>query len=557
MKSIEEGVSPIIGFILMFGILLLLLVTLQITAVPIWNENAEFSHSQRVQEDINTLQSDVESTAARGTESITTVEMGIDYPTRPFLINPPNPAGSIKTSPAANLSLQNVEAVKTETSDYWNGDERDFVTKSVEYEPDYNQYQNAPDTVFDGSVVYNEFDSADILVSRSNIISGRRITLLALNGSLMTSEQGSINLDITPLSAPHQTVAVTNSTGGNVTLEVPTRMSEERWDDILQTELASSGGYVHSYSVDNGTLTVEMVSEKDGDGVTYNLRMAKIGIGNDYTEEDEHYITQVTEDTNVGEGTSRNMVVEVRDRYNNPVSGVEVEFGGVSEGSISPGSDATGTDGRASVRYTAPDDIDGSNLQESLNASIDVDPDDLSDFDPRSRENLTFSIDVVNTDASGLGGDGGGNATTDRINPNQETDVSLAYVEPVSQGGSKEPVEVRLRNKKDVDVEITQIRFPFYIDTQGGNHEAFDSMEMQYNGGSENITLHRLGDFKSLSPRITIPNESTTTLEFDFGISGNDKLNLEDFYMFSVRIEWQKDGEKEAINSYFIAHPKS
>ncbi|MDY7081293.1 MAG: Ig-like domain-containing protein, partial [Halobacteria archaeon] len=71
--------------------------------------------------------------------------------------------------------------------------------------------------------------------------------------------------------------------------------------------------------------------------------------------EDEYYLT-VSEGNNVsvGEGSSQTLVAQVRDRYNNPVSGVEVEFHLDGGGDLSSTTATSDEDGEATVVYDAP-----------------------------------------------------------------------------------------------------------------------------------------------------------------------------------------------------------
>ena len=50
--SDERGVSEVLGAILVFGILVVLLATIQTQAIPAANEQVEFNHNQEVQSDL-------------------------------------------------------------------------------------------------------------------------------------------------------------------------------------------------------------------------------------------------------------------------------------------------------------------------------------------------------------------------------------------------------------------------------------------------------------------------------------------------------------------------
>ncbi|MDY7080985.1 MAG: hypothetical protein SXQ77_00915, partial [Halobacteria archaeon] len=108
------------GIALIAAILVTLLVTIQLTAVPVWNKQAEFNHNTGVQQDVQNLQSRVASTAATGRGGTTNVNLGTQYPSRMFLLNPPDPTGKFSMGKDAEFSIHNAVALDGETSDYWN-----------------------------------------------------------------------------------------------------------------------------------------------------------------------------------------------------------------------------------------------------------------------------------------------------------------------------------------------------------------------------------------------------------------------------------------------------
>ena len=63
----SRSVSKLVGFILLFGIVIVLLSVHQAFVVPSANEEVEFRHSQPVQKDIQILRNSVIETVATGT----------------------------------------------------------------------------------------------------------------------------------------------------------------------------------------------------------------------------------------------------------------------------------------------------------------------------------------------------------------------------------------------------------------------------------------------------------------------------------------------------------
>jgi hypothetical protein len=85
---------------------------------------------------------------------------------------------------------------------------------------------------------------------------------------------------ISPSTATMRTIPVRSNGSGNVTIRVPTGLGEEKWKRLLEDQRVENGGYVESVGVnDDGVLVLSLLAEKDGTPVTYDLWMAKVGVG--------------------------------------------------------------------------------------------------------------------------------------------------------------------------------------------------------------------------------------------------------------------------------------
>lgn len=539
----NRGVSPIIGFILVVGMVFVLIAMVQLWMVPAWNQAIDFEHHTIVQQDTQAVSSQIESVASTGKRRSTAVELGAEYPNRPFLLNPLDPSGHLHTSRIGDgtLSLRNITTPNRETADYWNGSEKNFSTLSVVYDPTYSQYHNAPDTVYENSVTYNRFEIEDsrVRLSGNGFISGRRITLVTVNGSYSQAGVDGTRIDIEPLSAPYEPVAVTgDNTTRNVTVTVPTDLPEEVWEDVLADEMLSRGGYIADYSVSNNELTVDLVSQKDNETVTYDLRMAKVGVGSDTSEEEQHYLTTVDGDNaTVLEGGTHSLVVQTRDRFNNHVSGVAVNFS-ASSGNLSSSVDRSDSDGTVITRYEAPE-IDGSDRSVTVNASMNLSVDvSSSGFDPRTKENATFSLTVLNSDASGTPGGGGGNGTDGDINPAEINDVRLVGAQ-VGKGKTKNVLTVTLENTGSETRTIERARIPFYFRSEGVVPPTYADVD----GNTTDRILVEAG-YDDLSNEIVVPGGAQTT--FDLVFDSSPTTN-KDWFVF--RVVFEESGE--AVN-YFV-----
>ncbi|PSQ29587.1 hypothetical protein BRD06_02540 [Halobacteriales archaeon QS_9_67_15] len=128
--------------------------------------------------------------------------------------------------------------------------------------------------------------------------------------------------------------------------------------------------------------------------------------------------------------------MEVRDAYNNPVSGVSVT---ASPSWASGSSTATSNEaGRAAFVFEIPDDAGG--LDDQVNVSLGSNP-PPTPFDPETAENVGLAVTVLDTSVSGTGGgDGTGpdvisqDVTPDPVEQG-ETVTLTATIDDVERGG--------------------------------------------------------------------------------------------------------------------------
>ncbi|MBB6645007.1 hypothetical protein [Halobellus ruber] len=435
----DRAVTVQIGAVILLGFLVISLSVYQATVVPDQNGRVEFDHSQQVQESLQDLRNGILRTASTERTSPTTVPLGTRYPTRTVAVNPPPSSGRLATEPGGNVTLVNATAIDGETADYWDGTDRVYDTQRLSYRPDYNVYQSAPRTTYADSVLYNQFgsDTGARAVTGQRLLEGNLIYVVALNGSYRQSGTQAVSVSPTPVSASDRIVAV----NGDIDIEVTTELSEDEWERLLADQYESNGGQVDDdrdgVNVTDGTLTVDLVPG------TYRLRMAKIGVGTDVSDTSEQYLTVVDGADSVTAGGTRRIVLEVRDSYNNPVSGVTVEAAvDGANADIVPADGTSDGRGRIVYEYSAPGSIP-SPRTDSVNFSFKT-PVDRSNFSGEEPESVRINVTVVSL---------GGGGSSDRIeyvdNSGQATDEG--------SGNKDESVEFTLRNTGSADVSVTDI----------------------------------------------------------------------------------------------------
>ena len=188
----DRGQSIQIGAVLLFAVLIILLALWQAVIVPNQNEEIEFNHNEDLQQQMTELRSTVNSMPDADATRSVTLDLGVRYPSRTIFRNPPPVRGTVETvgSPDGPMTatIENASAVDREgnTATYWDGSARGYGTKAVQYRPAYNRYDNAPRTIYEHSVLFNEFDTErqDLSLSGQTLVRGNRLSLVTVNGSL-------------------------------------------------------------------------------------------------------------------------------------------------------------------------------------------------------------------------------------------------------------------------------------------------------------------------------------------------------------------------------------
>lgn len=387
----DRGVSEVVGAILVFGLLIALMAVMQTQAVPAANQEVEYNHNQDVQSDLVKFQETASRAASQGSTESVRVQMGATYPSRMLFFNPQNPSGQIRTADSGSASIDNVQATDDTVAKYIDGSTDDLETKRIEYRPSYNEYRNSPTTVLEYGVLYNDFGEGRLVQDPGNVVSGNSINLMFFAGDLSRATGGAMSINALPASAPARTVTVKPKDDNQpVTVTIPTRLTVEEWTEILSEEI-DDGNVERVVDGSGDTVVIELDPEVN----RYTLRTPLIGVGNNVEQPDARYIVGPEgEQGTVPKGSVRDVTFEVRDKYNNPVRGEEVNLYVDGPGDLSETEVTTNEEGQATVRYTAP-----SNANTPQNVPIKVsferDP-SSSNFDATTNpEDFEYTMTIV------------------------------------------------------------------------------------------------------------------------------------------------------------------
>jgi len=416
----DRGQAIQIGAIILFSFVVIGFSLYQATVVPDQNAQVEFNHNQEVQQDLLELRSGVLSAGASGTGTTTTVQLGTQYPARVFAVNPGAPSGSLRTvdpGGGSTMTIANAEAQNDETADFWSGtgSPREYTTRGLRYQPNYNEFREAPNTVYENTVVYNRAPGGVSVQTGQQLVSGRELDLTVLLGSYQASQSESTSVDVSAPGNEPRTVVV-QSRGDPINVTVPTGLSQSTWEDLLEEQITN--GYVDSVSVSeaDNELTITLQQTEGGSPVTYELRVPAAGIGTGVPDPAAAYVTDISGDgTSIPEGGTQQVVAEVRNEFNGPESGVSTcaALSPSSDGTLVSKTDTTTENGRTSFTYEAPDDVDRLQTAE-ITVGYVCDGSANPEQSAGSETKATFEIDVLNSDGSG-GGNGGSTGSASQV----------------------------------------------------------------------------------------------------------------------------------------------
>ena len=434
----QHAVSVVIGVMLMVSILFLAAAQYQLVIVPQEEESAEVEHSRLVSSQMGQLHADILAASANDAQSAQKLDVGLEYENDLIFgiipeVHQPNPSGSIANEEFSDqLVVKNAEGLGS-ASNYWpgnlDGDEcgdpnHCYDTTSFHYSADYNRFSDNPDLIYENTVVYDYYENPDgeddyQFHSNQNVVQGRELNLVALTGDIEQSRVSPSTIQTIPVSSPAQTVTVEqDETNDPVTVELPTRIPASVWEnDLLADQMADENpdGYVESLA-SCGPDCVELTMVEDE---VYNLKLSRVHLTtreerNTVPTEKAAYIAWKGNDkVTIRENSTTEINAQVRDRYNNPVPGINTQAyardsddncigsfrSGVGNtcttggGSTvqQAGEQTSGEDGSLTYYYEAPD-VD-SDTAISLQLQL-ADPDNtvsasLSEFSPELTSHTT------------------------------------------------------------------------------------------------------------------------------------------------------------------------
>ncbi|WP_411967069.1 Ig-like domain-containing protein [Haloferax sp. YSSS75] len=544
----ERGQSVQVGAILLFGILVIGLSLYQATVVPQETKATEFEAYLDASDDLVSLHNSILTGATEDVQSGTTVQTGVRYRPRALFVNPGPPTGSLSFSDSTDVTITGAVAVDGEPDSVetvWDGSPRAYDTKTLRYTPDYNELDAEPVSLT-GMGVHRETGANVVPLGGQTLLSGNRLTVVTIDGRIGSSSIQT-PLTVTPVTSATRTVTVTNSSGSDIEVTVPVGANATAWNrSTVADRMRENGDVVSVTDLDAAADATNTLVRITLDGSeTYELRLAKVEVSSasatpSVTQPPADYLVPATTDVTASPGETTSVVVEARDRYNNPVGGEPIDF--TVTGDATPASQTVTTtdEGEARFTFTVDDDASGEITIEGGGTDLD------GSGTVESDESVTYTIPVVTGDGSGSGSGSGDGGSTDEINPpnDYEGDVILENSESRSNSNSH-IVDVTLNNT-GASRNITSFRVSFYYPDQGGqlaNGVTFNGSATQPVGGQQ----HELG-----TNSVSLPADTSTEVALEFFKDGStNQLSTDgDFFILTVRFDDNR------VATYFVAVPK-
>ncbi|WP_252698866.1 hypothetical protein [Natronosalvus vescus] len=348
----ERAVSAVIGAVLLLGIVVTALALYQVNVVPDENQAVEYEHNQQTQSQLQELRNTIVSVPGGGSGGADSVSLGTNYPSRTMTVNPPPSSGTLASEPLGEIVIENATSI--------DGDEVPIEnwareTYGLTYTPGYNEYRNAPTTVFEHGLLYNHHpNNATIPIDNQIVIDGDEITIVTMTGNLSTSSSSTVSVQTRAFSTSSNTVSVAQVEDDNpITMTLPTSNFEAWNASLRESDAVLEDSIEEAGTSEQPAIRFQLVNQ------SYSLRMAEVGIG-DATRADA--VDRVSYMTVVDE-FAPTTIVEVRDTFNNPVRNVEI----TNEGDGDLRSTSTGSNGQVRIGELETGDtvelsIDGSDV---------------------------------------------------------------------------------------------------------------------------------------------------------------------------------------------------
>lgn len=251
----ERAVSPVVGFVLLFALIIIVFTIYQAEVVPAQNEAVEFEHSQTVAGQMRQLSSAVIDTSSTGEPRSVTIDTGVQYPSRAFAINPGNPVGTLETVETDGVTISGLD------TEHGNGTYT-FDTSFIVYRSQYNLLSEETEYSIQHGMLLKEYSSSGIVALESAgplfSANGRELNLVLIGGNLETHR---MTTTVTLVPSNHLTINSSVTTRGMI--PPPRRHFPKTSGEKSQTErdIPSKSTTIQVTSIGYGSLSMVLKSK--------------------------------------------------------------------------------------------------------------------------------------------------------------------------------------------------------------------------------------------------------------------------------------------------------
>jgi len=191
LQNDTRAVSSLIGFILLFGILVIAFVGYQAQVVPQQNAEMEFEHFQENRNELIDVRSTILTAGTSDRPQFPTVQLGTNYQTRILALNGPSPAGLLQTTGPYPINISNEDGSINES----------IQTRFIKYQPGYYEI-DVGTTWYENSVLYLDKPESGgervVIEDQSLVTDGGTLRVTALQNDFQRSGTNRITLELYP-----------------------------------------------------------------------------------------------------------------------------------------------------------------------------------------------------------------------------------------------------------------------------------------------------------------------------------------------------------------------
>lgn len=211
----NRAVAPVVGFIFVIGLLVLLLAMYQAQVVPQQNAATELEHHEDTRNELRLLHNAIAAVGAEQEPRFQSITLGTAYEGRTLGINPPPPAGTIRTE-QHNISIANESNPDDPT---------EIPTQFIEYQPGYSEL-DIGSTWYEHSVLYlDERDRGNGLsvIEDQDLVEDGNVSIVAVQNEFEETGTGRVTFELYPKNGLDN-VSLPEP-NGNYTVKIPTRLN--------------------------------------------------------------------------------------------------------------------------------------------------------------------------------------------------------------------------------------------------------------------------------------------------------------------------------------------